>query len=259
MELLIPAKDFNTAKVALYSGADAIYCGVKKYSARAYAVNLTIDEVKELSILAHTLKKKVYVTVNTIIKEDELDDAFSLLNDLYLAEIDGVIVTDYALIKYMLDNLPGLEVHISTQSGVKFISDALFFERLGAKRTVVARENTIKEIKYIKENSNIELEVFIHGALCVSYSGGCLMSSFLSLRSGNRGRCSQNCRREYQLYEDTADDKSPCYKDYLKIYDQIRFPDIYDARAYISAIKYLIDSNYYIVKFYKLNVTAIMV
>ena len=202
MELLIPAKDFNVAKVALYSGADAIYCGVKKYSARAFAVNLTIEEVNNLAILAHTLKKKVYVTVNTIIKEDELNDAYSLLNDLYLADVDGIIVTDYALVKYIIDNLPGLEVHISTQSGVKFLNDALFFQGIGAKRCVVARENSIKEIKYIKENSNIELEVFIHGALCVSYSGGCLMSSFLSLRSGNRGRCSQNCRREYQIYED---------------------------------------------------------
>ena len=247
MELLIPAKDFNTAKVALYSGADAIYCGVKKYSARAYAVNLTIDEVKELSILAHTLKKKVYVTVNTIIKEDELDDAFSLLNDLYLAEIDGVIVTDYALIKYMLDNLPGLEVHISTQSGVKFLSDALFFERLGAKRTVIARENTIKEIKYIKENSNIELEVFIHGALCVSYSGGCLMSSFLSLRSGNRGRCSQNCRREYQLYEDDKMLNNYSFELSMKDLDIARnIKDLIDLNIASAKIEGRMKDEYYV-------------
>ena len=202
MELLIPAKDFKTAKVALYSGADAIYCGVKKYSARAFAINLTIEEVSELALLAHTIGKKVYVTVNTIIKEDELNDAIALLNDLYKAEVDGIIVTDYALVNYILDNLPDMEVHISTQSGVKYLNDALYFQQLGCKRVVVARENSIDELRKIKENTKIELEVFIHGALCVSYSGGCLMSSFLSLRSGNRGRCSQNCRREYELYKD---------------------------------------------------------
>lgn len=198
----MPAKDFKTAKVALYSGADAIYCGLKKFSARAYAQNLTIDELKQLVILAHTLKKKIYVTINTIIKEDEMAEAIESLNDLYLADVDGIIVTDFALIKYILDNLPGLEVHVSTQSGVKYLDDALFFEKLGAKRVVVARENSLDEIKKIRENTKIELEVFIHGSLCVSYSGGCLFSSFLSLRSGNRGKCSQNCRREYALYKD---------------------------------------------------------
>ncbi len=198
----MPAKDFKTAKVALYSGADAIYCGVKKYSARAFAVNLEIDEVKKLVILAHTIKKKIYITINTIIKEDELDDAINLLNELYLTDIDGIIVTDFALISYALENLKDLEVHISTQSGVKYLDDALFFENIGAQRVVIARENSLEEIKKIKENSNIELEIFGHGSLCVSYSGGCLMSSFLSLRSGNRGKCSQNCRREYALYKD---------------------------------------------------------
>ncbi len=200
-ELLSPAGDFTCAKVALYNGCDAIYCAAERFGARAYAKNLTMDELKELLILAHSLNKKIYVTVNTIIKEDELDECIKFVNELYSLGVDGLILADYALINYVIDNCSGMEAHISTQAGVKNIDDIRFFEKLGAKRCVLARENSIDEIKYIKENSNMPIEVFAHGALCVSYSGGCLMSSLLTLRSGNRGRCSQNCRREYTLYK----------------------------------------------------------
>ena len=200
-ELLSPAGDFTSAKVALYNGCDAIYCAAERFGARAYAKNLTMDELKELLILAHSLNKKIYVTVNTIIKEDELDDCISFVKELYKIGVDGLILADYALINYVIDNCSGMEAHISTQAGVKNLDDIKFFEELGARRCVVARENTIDEIKYFKANSNMPLEVFAHGALCVSYSGGCLMSSLLTLRSGNRGRCSQNCRREYTLYK----------------------------------------------------------
>ncbi len=199
IELLSPAGDLESAKVALYNGCDAIYCAAQKFGARAYAKNLTLDELKELLILAHSLNKKIYVTVNTIIKENELDDCINFVNELYKLGVDGLILADFALITYVINNLPGMEAHISTQAGAKCLEDAYFFEKLGAKRLVLARENTIDEIKEIKNKTNIELEIFGHGALCVSYSGGCLMSSLLTLRSGNRGRCSQNCRREYTL------------------------------------------------------------
>ena len=211
-ELLAPAGDFLCAKVALYNGCDAIYCAAAKFGARAYAKNLSMDELKELLILAHSLNKKIYVTVNTIIKEDEMAECISFINELYKLGVDGLILADYALIKYVIDNLDGMEAHISTQAGIKNIYDVRFFEKLGAKRCVLAREMEFNEIKYIKENSNMPLEIFAHGALCVSYSGGCLMSSLLTLRSGNRGRCSQNCRREYTLIKnDKIVDKNRFY------------------------------------------------
>lgn len=201
-ELLAPAGDLICAKTALYNGADAIYCASEAFGARAYAKNLTLDELKELLILAHSLDKKIYVTVNTIIKDSELNDCINYVNKLYELGVDGLILADFAIISYVIENLPGMEAHISTQCGVKCLEDVRFFEELGAKRVVLARENTFDEIKKIKESSKMPLEIFAHGALCVSYSGGCLMSSMLTLRSGNRGRCSQNCRREYTIYKD---------------------------------------------------------
>ncbi len=201
-ELLAPAGDFECAKIALYSGADAVYCACSRFGARAYAKNLSIDELKHLLILAHSMRKKIYVTVNTILKDNELNDCIQFVNELYTLGVDGLIMTDLGIISYVINNLPGMEAHISTQSGVKNLHDVKFFEELGANRVVLARENTLEEIKVIKENSNMPLEIFAHGALCVSYSGGCLMSSLLSLRSGNRGRCSQNCRRDYTILKD---------------------------------------------------------
>ncbi len=202
IELLAPAGDFECAKIALYSGCDAIYCATSLFGARAYAQNLNFEELEKILKLAHSLNKKVYVTVNTIIKESELQESINYVNYLYTIGVDGMILADYALIAYVIKNLPLMEAHISTQAGVKDLNDTLYFEKLGAKRVVLARENSIEEIANIKRNSKIELEVFAHGALCVSYSGGCLLSSYLSLRSGNRGRCSQNCRRLYSLYRD---------------------------------------------------------
>lgn len=201
-ELLAPAGDFLCAKVALYNGCDAIYCATSRFGARAYAKNLSMDELKELLILAHSMKKKIYVTVNTILKENEMNDCIEYVKELYQLGVDAIIVADFAIITYVINNLPEMEAHISTQDGIKNIYDIKFFENLGAKRCVLARENTIEEIKEFKKQTTMPLEVFAHGALCVSYSGGCLMSSLLSLRSGNRGRCSQNCRREYTIYKD---------------------------------------------------------
>ena len=201
LELLLPAKDYNVGLTALYSGADAIYFGMKKFGARAYATNFSLEEASKIADIAHALGKKVYVTFNTIVKDSELEEAKDMINKIALCGVDGLIMTDYGLICYALNNTT-LEVHISTQVGLKTLADVRYFEGLGAKRAVLAREAHIDDIKKIKENVNIELEIFIHGALCVSYSGSCYLSSILSLRSGNRGRCSQNCRRAYSLYED---------------------------------------------------------
>ena len=201
-ELLAPAGSFECFKQALYNGADAIYLATERFGARAYAKNLTLDELKEALILAHSLNKKIYVTVNTILKEDEILDCKKYINTLYELGVDGLILADFSMINYVINNCKGMEAHISTQDGIKDLYDVRFFENLGVDRCVLARENSIDEIKYIKQNSKMPLEVFSYGALCVSYSGGCLMSSLLTLRSGNRGRCSQNCRREYRIFKD---------------------------------------------------------
>ena len=216
-ELLAPAGSLEAGKVALYSGADALYLALDRFGARAYAKNFTFPELNEIISTAHVLGKKVYVTINTIIKNDELDDVYDYIDMIYKCGVDAIICADIAVYMYIINNCKGMDAHISTQAGVKDLYDALFFEQIGAHRVVVAREDSFEEIKYIKENSNIELEVFIHGALCVSYSGGCLFSSLLSLRSGNRGRCSQNCRREYVICENDTPITKPGY--YLSMKD----------------------------------------
>ncbi len=201
-ELLAPAGDFECLKQALYNGADAIYLATERFGARAYAKNLSIDELVKGLKLAHEIGKKIYVTVNTELKENELEDCKNYVKELHQIGVDGVIAADFAIINFIIENCPGLEAHISTQVGLKDLNDVYFFEKLGAKRCVLAREVSFEKIKHIKESTKMPLEIFAHGALCVSYSGGCLFSSMLTLRSGNRGRCAQNCRRNYKLYKD---------------------------------------------------------
>ncbi len=201
-ELLAPAGSYEIGLAALYSGADAIYLGLDRFGARAYAHNFSYDELVNIVNIANILNKKIYVTCNTLIKDSELADIYEFLDKIYDAGVHGIITTDFAVIKYVINNLPDIECHISTQVGIKCLEDTIFFKEIKADRTVLARECSIDEIKRIKENINIPIEVFAHGALCVSYSGNCFFSSLLTLRSGNRGRCSQNCRREYRLLKD---------------------------------------------------------
>lgn len=198
-ELLAPAGSYEIAIEALKSGADAIYLATKQYGARAYAKNLSLEELEKVVNYANVLNKKIYVTCNTLIKDDELADVYDYLNTIYKIGVHGVITTDFAIINYVINSLVDMECHISTQVGVKSLEDVNFFTKLNAKRCVLARECDLSIIKKIKQNSKMPLEVFIHGALCVSYSGNCYFSSLLTLRSGNRGRCAQNCRREYSL------------------------------------------------------------
>lgn len=201
-ELLAPAGDFECLKQALYNGADAIYLATERFGARAYAKNLSLDELAQGLKLAHEIGKKIYVTVNTELKENELEDCKNYVKELYTIGVDGIIAADFAIINFIINHCPHMEAHISTQVGLKDLNDVYFFEALGAKRCVLAREVSFEEIKHIKETTSMPLEIFAHGALCVSYSGGCLFSSMLTLRSGNRGRCAQNCRRNYKLYKD---------------------------------------------------------
>ncbi|MBO6132729.1 MAG: U32 family peptidase [Lachnospiraceae bacterium] len=198
IELLSPAGDYSCFMAALSAGADAIYAGLGRFSARAYAGNLSEEEFLKAMDYCHLLGKKVYLTLNTLIKESELKPALDLLRPLYQAGLDGVIIQDIGLLKLIKENLPLLPIHMSTQSAVTGAAGARLFKALGCKRLILPRELTLSDIKKIHEGSDIELECFIHGAMCYSVSGLCLMSSFFGGRSGNRGRCAGPCRQPYR-------------------------------------------------------------
>lgn len=227
-ELLAPAGNFEIAKMALYEGADALYLATERFGARAYAKNLNLEELQEIINIANSLNKKIYVTVNTIIKDSELPQVYEYLNTLYKLGVHAVIATDLAVINYIIKALPQMECHISTQVGVKNLDDVRFFEHFGAKRTVLARETSLEEIKKIKQSTTMPIEVFIHGALCVSYSGNCYMSSLMTLRSGNRGRCAQNCRYEYEILRDNQVIAPKA--NYLAMKDLNSFNNVYELK-----------------------------
>ncbi len=200
-ELLLPAGDIKAFYAAISGGCDAIYLGIKKYSARAYANNFTIEELKDLVSYAHLRNVKVYVTMNTILYDEELSEAYKMVDELAKIYVDAIIVQDSALLFYINNNYSSIKAHVSTQMGIDDYYGAKLLKDLGASRIVVARETPLKVLKDIKNNLDIELETFIHGALCVCYSGNCLMSSMIGERSGNRGRCAGCCRQIYSLID----------------------------------------------------------
>lgn len=200
-ELLSPAGDKDSFYEAIASGADAVYLAGKSFGARAFANNFTNEELKEIISYAHLYDKKVYVTVNTIIFEDELDKLKEYLDFLYLNKCDAIITQDLGVANFVFHNYPLFPIHASTQMNVKSVEEALVLKELGFSRIILARETPLEKIKEIKEKVDIELEVFVHGALCVSMSGNCLFSSFAFKRSGNRGECAGNCRLPYTLDE----------------------------------------------------------
>lgn len=200
-ELLLPAGDTKAFYAAISGGCDAIYLGIKKYSARAYANNFTIEELKDLVSYAHLRNVKVYVTMNTILYDEELSEAYKMVDELAKIYVDAIIVQDLALLFYINNNYSSIKAHVSTQMGIDDYYGAKLLKDLGASRIVVARETPLKVLKDIKNNLDIELETFIHGALCVCYSGNCLMSSMIGERSGNRGRCAGCCRQIYSLID----------------------------------------------------------
>lgn len=199
-EILAPVGNKEMLTAAIAAGADAVYIGGNQFSARAYAENFTDEDMEEAISLCHFNGMKVYVTVNTIIKEKEMEDALNYIRFLYEKDVDAVILQDLGLAKNVKEIMPDLDIHASTQLNTRNIYGAAFLKHAGFSRIVLAREISLEEIKRIKENIDIELEIFIHGSLCVSESGSCYMSSFIGGRSGNRGRCAQPCRKEYQLY-----------------------------------------------------------
>lgn len=200
IELLSPAGSIESFKAACQNGADAVYMGVDKYNARAMAVNFGINEYRECIEYAHIRGIKVYLTLNTLMYDDEIKEALDIVLKLYSKGLDAVIIQDIGLGMLIHKLIPKLPLHASTQMSVYSLDQVKYLEGIGFKRVVLARELSVDEIEYICKNTNLEIEVFIHGALCVSVSGQCLLSSTIGNRSANRGRCAQPCRMKYSLY-----------------------------------------------------------
>lgn len=200
-ELLAPAGTFLSLLAGIQNGADAVYAGASRFSARAYAGNFSGSELAAGIDYAHAFGKKVYVTLNTLYKENEMDDVLSLFDELYCHGIDSIIVQDLGLLSRLWEIYPDFTFHASTQMTVHNSYHTRFLQKMGISRIVPARENTIPELKAIIE-TGVEVETFIHGALCICYSGQCLFSSLVGSRSGNRGKCAQPCRKRYTLLVD---------------------------------------------------------
>lgn len=207
VELLSPVGSKESLLASIENGADAVYLGGKLFNARKYATNFDDEELKEAVSYAHLRGVKVYVVVNIILRDDELREAIDYIIYLYNIDVDALIIQDLGLLRTVKNILPDFEVHGSTQMSINNFMGAEFLKELGFSRVVLARELSIDEIGEINEKTDIELEIFIHGALCVSYSGQCLMSSLIGGRSGNRGTCAQPCRMKYTIV-DTKNNKS---------------------------------------------------
>ena len=197
IELLSPAGDLDRLKFAFMYGADAVYIGGVNYSLRANAKNFNNEEIKEAVNYAHNLNKKVYVTVNIVFHNEELNGLKEYLLYLDSINVDGIIVSDIVVMKLHKELNLKLELHISTQASISNKESALFYKNLGAKRLVLARECSKNDIKEIKETTNLDLEAFIHGAMCTSISGRCVLSNYCTNRDSNRGGCAQICRWEF--------------------------------------------------------------
>jgi len=202
IELLAPAGNLEKVKWAFMYGADAVYLGGRDYSLRANAENLSVEEIKEACDYAHNLGKKVYVTTNIVFHNEDFNGLEDYLKGLYNAKVDAVIVSDPSVISLIKEVVPNLEIHISTQQNTLNYEVCNFWSEEGAKRVVLGRECSKEDMMSILKNSNIDIEVFIQGAMCVSYSGRCVLSNYFTNRDSNRGGCSQICRWNFDLYDE---------------------------------------------------------
>ena len=205
IELLSPVGDFDCLKAAVQNGANAVYFGSNLFSARAFAKNFDKEELEQAINYAKLRGVKTHLTLNTLIKDEEFEDAINVAKTACEFGIDAIIVQDLGLARFLIKNFPDLEVHASTQMTTSNIEGVKKLQDLGFKRVVLSRECSISEIEHICKNSNIEIEAFTHGALCISYSGQCLFSSMVGGRSGNRGQCAQPCRLPYSLFSDNKE------------------------------------------------------
>ena len=199
IELLSPVGDFECLKAAVQNGANSVYFGATNFNARASAANFDLTNLKEAIAYAKLRGVNTHLTLNTLIKDTEFEDAVLLAKKAYEFGIDAIIVQDLGLARFLIKNFPDLPIHASTQMTVHNLEGALEAQKLGFKRVVLSRELSLEEIQYICSNTNVEIETFIHGALCISYSGQCLFSSMIGGRSGNRGKCAGPCRLPYEL------------------------------------------------------------
>jgi putative protease len=201
IELLAPAGSLDKCKMALLYGADAVYLGGKAFGLRAFAANFTLDEIREACQYAHKLGRKIYVTVNIVPHNGDLDGLPAYLEDLEAAGIDALLVSDMGVWAIARKVVPQMPLHVSTQANVCNYAAAQAWEALGASRIVLARELSLEEIAAICRKVHAEIEVFVHGAMCISYSGRCLLSNYFTGRDSNRGACAQVCRWEFTLHE----------------------------------------------------------
>ncbi len=257
-ELLAPAGDWESLRVAVYNGADAVYIGLSDFNARAKAQNFTLENLNEVVSFCHLYGAKVYIAMNTLIKDSELEEALEMARQAYQKHVDAFIVQDLGLAKVLKEQIPDIELHASTQMGIHNLEGAIIAESLGFKRVVLSRETTLNDITLIKAWTNLELEYFVQGALCVSFSGNCYFSALKHGQSGNRGACIQPCRLKYRANRGQAQGyllspRDLCLLDRLKqlndigidsfkIEGRMRRPG-YVAQA-VQSYRNAIDSNY---------------
>lgn len=201
-EILAPAGNLEKLKMAIIYGADAVYIGGKQFGLRAYGGNFTSEEMKEAVQFVHERGKKIYVTTNIFAHNNDLTGFLPYIEELVQVGIDAVIVSDLGLFTLIRENFPDFEVHISTQANTTNWASVKAWQMMGASRVVLARELSFAEITDIREHNDVELEMFVHGAMCISYSGRCLMSNYMTGRDSNRGACTQACRWKYNLVEE---------------------------------------------------------
>lgn len=215
MELLAPAGNFDKLVTAVHFGADAVYFAGKQFGLRAFAGNFSDEEIVKAMEFLHAHGKKGYVTLNIVAKDSDFQNIDPYLQLLVDAKVDGVIVSDVGVIYYLRKNFPALNVHVSTQANVNNSFSANFFADMGVTRIVLAREMSIDEIALLRKNlpKNVEIEAFVHGAMCISYSGRCLLSNYLTGRDSNRGACVQACRWQYTIREVGRKDELPIEED----------------------------------------------
>jgi putative protease len=232
VELLAPCGSLDSLHAAVQNGADAVYLGGSRFSARAYASNFDDENMIYAVNYCHAYGVKIYITVNTLIKDSEMKDVLSYIKFLYEIGVDALIVQDAGLVYLIRQNFPDFELHASTQMTIHNGDGAKFFKNLGFSRIVLSRELSLNEIQYISKDLNIETEIFVHGALCICYSGQCLMSSLIGGRSGNRGRCAQPCRLSYDLIDEMGKTRFKGYalspKDICTLQD---VPNIINSKA----------------------------
>lgn len=215
MELLAPAGNFEKFLTALHFGADAVYLAGNRFGLRAFAGNFSDEEMKEAVKIAHSFGKKVYITLNIIAKDEDFDGLKEYLEFLQDIKVDAVIVADIGVMEFVRKYAPKIDIHISTQANIINSYTAKFFADLGVKRLILARELSLEQIKNLRKNlpKEVEIEVFVHGAMCMAYSGRCLLSNYLTGRDSNHGECVQACRWKYYVREVSRDDELEVQED----------------------------------------------